>query len=213
MRPNSTFRRQDPRRGALLSARPIGFPHEVVGQPGVHDVTRSLSPPQYVGGRDGRPSEISRGGSVHLKHASTALLPLVSTAAFTSGERLSRAARRTLELMFTVTDVKCRPSVIRHSHSSPLWSGTMKGKGPVWIRQVTRDPTAARSSAASSDFLSRSREIAESSSPGARYGVRPPRPGEVGDPRPDEGCGAALILFSQGARSLGPVGNGRVTTS
>jgi hypothetical protein len=194
MRPNSTFRRQDPRRGHLLPARPDWLPPRGRRPTGRSrgDAVPLASPVR--GGRDGRPSEISRGGSVHLKHASTALLPLVSTAAFTSGERLSRAARRTLELMFTVTDVKCRPSVIRHSHSSPLWSGTMKGKGPVWIRQFTRGPTAARSSAASSDFLSRSREIAESSSPGTRYGVRPPRPGEVGVPAPTRG--AAQLLRS-----------------
>jgi hypothetical protein len=131
-------------------------------------------PPQYTGGRDAGRIEISRGGSHHPRHNSTALLPLVSTAAWISGTRLSRVARRTMELMFIVTDVKCRPSVIRHSQSSPVVIGHNERKRPVWIRQVTRGPIAMRPSIAFNSFLSRTHVVARFGLWGARQSLEPP---------------------------------------
>ena len=114
-------------------------------------------------------------------------------ASWISGTRLSRVARRTMELMFTVTDVKCRPSVIRHSQSSPLWSGTMKGKGPVWIRQVTRGPIAVRPSIVFNSFLSRSRVVARFGNRGARQSLEPPPWRGSGVPASARGCRGEAI--------------------
>jgi hypothetical protein len=169
-------------------------------------VSGDFLPPQYTGGRAGRRSEISRGGSLHPRHISTALLPLVSTATCISGARLSRVAWRTMVLMFTVTDVKCRPSVIRHSQSSPLWSGTMKGKGPVWIRQVMRGALAVRPSIAFNSFPfthPRCRPIRHHG--GARRSFEPPPRRGSGVPASARGAVKRSDCSSQLAERLGPV--------